>query len=62
MRENFRNGLMWIALALCAFAVTGCQHNHDPWVKPGTMQAERNVGIDQQAELRTRQLIGQSDR
>ncbi len=62
MRKDFRNGLMCIALALCAFVVAGCQHNHDPWVKPGTMQAERNVGLHQQAQLQTRQLIGQSDR
>jgi hypothetical protein len=31
-------------------------------VKPGTMQAERNVGLQQQAQLQTRQLSGQSDR
>lgn len=62
MRNNLRNGLMWIALAWCGFAVTGCQHIQDPWVKPGTMQAERDVGIHQQAQLQTRQLSGQSDR
>ena len=62
MRKNLRHGLMWIALALCGFVVAGCQHIHDPWVKPGTMQAERDVGLHQQAQLQTRQLSGQSDR
>jgi hypothetical protein len=54
--------LLWIALVLCGFVVAGCEHIHDPWVKPGTMQAERNVGLQQQAQLQTRQLSGQSDR
>lgn len=62
MPKNFRNGLMWIALTLCAFVIGGCQHIHDPWVKPGAMQAERNVGVQQQVQLHTRQLRGQSDR
>ncbi|MEO5813212.1 MAG: hypothetical protein ABIU96_14845 [Rhodanobacter sp.] len=53
---------MWIALTLCAFVIGGCQHIHDPWVKPGAMQAERNVGVQQQVQLHTRQLRGQSDR
>lgn len=62
MRRNLRHGLPWIALVLCGFVVAGCEHIHDPWVKPGTMQAERNVGVQQQAQLQTRQLSGQSDR
>ena len=65
MHKNGRNGLMWTTLALCAFAVAGCQHNRDPWnggVKPARLQTELNLGLHQHAQLHTRQLIGQSDR
>lgn len=63
MHVKYIRGLLWITLAMGAVALAGCEHNHDPWVKPaGTMQAQRNVGVHQQQQLATRQWIGQSDR
>lgn len=54
--------LAWVAL-LSSVVITGCtEHIHDPWVEPGTMQVERNVGTAQQAQLSDRLLNGQSDR
>lgn len=60
---QWKSGLTWIALAIGALALSGCQQIHDPWVQPaGSMRAERNVGVPQQQRLATRQWIGQSDR
>jgi|AntDeeMinimDraft_5_1070356.scaffolds.fasta_scaffold01690_4 hypothetical protein len=57
-----KHKLAWMIL-LGSVATTGCtEHIHDPWVEPGTMQVERNVGVNQQAQLDDRLLNGQSDR
>lgn len=53
---------MIAAVALAALLAAGCQRIHDPWVKPGTMQTQLEVGANQQAQLAKRQLYGQSDR
>ena len=41
-----KHKLAWMIL-LGSVATTGCtEHIHDPWVEPGTMQVERNVGVN----------------
>lgn len=35
---------------------------HDPWVEPGTMQAQRDVGLAHHQQMRVRLLTSQADR
>lgn len=60
--SRFPRSLVVAAVVFAAVLTAGCQHIHDPWVKPGTMQTQRDVGLHQQAQLEKRQLYGQSDR
>lgn len=59
---HLKNRMILMALATVMLLTAGCEQIHSPWVQNGTMQTERDVGMNQQVQLADRLLLGQSDR
>ncbi|HLQ85232.1 MAG TPA: hypothetical protein VK110_03690 [Salinisphaeraceae bacterium] len=64
----YKNRFAWAVLIVVIAVVAGValaqynEHIHDPWIEPGVMQAEQEVGLDQHEQLQVRLLTGQADR